>query len=44
MKIKPNKPPKQPRNIVYTIKTAPLNLKHFVLVKLNLKKIAFQGV
>ena len=34
---KPNGPPKLPKSIVYTLKTALLDLKHFVLAKLNLK-------
>ena len=36
-KIKPNIPPKQPKHIVYAIKTAHLNLKHIVQANLNLK-------
>ena len=41
--IKPNRLPKKSKNIVYAIKTAHLNLKHFVQANLNLK-IPFQGI
>ena len=36
-KFKPNGPPKQPKSLVYTIKTAYLNLNSFVQANLNLK-------
>ena len=39
---KPNGPQKQPKSIVYTIKIAHLNLKHFVQANLDFKKLHFR--
>ena len=42
-KIKPNRPPRQPKSIVYTIKQPTKTLKHLTQANLN-QKIVFQGI